>query len=365
MPHPLEARWDDGVTRWNDGSLWNSGPATPAPPVLLSADHTFSLNTTAMEYWEITKNRAQETLPVWTQYLPTFKVGGQGTTELTAYIDGFEPLVQERTLAQDNFDACFRAAQDALLRMKMLGTRVPAIIEAHLDENDGLMKDVDDLYATQPSTESGILKRLRMLLPVWVRANTALAAMTPAESPITRAVGGVSYTAATAKTLLDGYTAVINDMQDKQELLDRKRTELRAHDRAADQLNKRWYKAVKASHDPGSAVYEALAGITTEPSTPAPETIEINTVLQGGEGGLQVLVSYLPGGGDHATTKLIKWQVVGVDPGFDQSAPLDASGNAAGPFTVGQTIKFITEVTNSVATRTTAPRTIIITEPVG
>ena len=32
------------------------------------------------------------------------------------------------------------------------------------------------------------------------------------------------------------------------------------------------------------------------------------------------------GGGDHATTKLIKWQIEGVDPGFDHSAPLDAGG---------------------------------------
>lgn len=365
MPNPLEARWN--VSHWNDGSVW--GPAStpePAPaPVLLTSDTNFSLTTHAMEYWEITKQRAQETLPVWTQYLPTFKVGGQSPTELTTLIEGYEPLVQTRTTAQDDFDAAFRAAQDALLRMKVLGTKVPAIIEAQLDENEGLMKDVGDLYAVQPRTEASILKRLRMLLPVWTRANAALAAMTPAEAPVTRTVGGVAYTAASAKTLLDSYTNLINAVQDKQELLDRSRADLRAHDRACDVLNKRWYKAVKAIHDPGSDVYEALAGITTEPSTPAPDTIEIDTVLQGGDEGLQVLVSYLPGGGAHATTKLIKWQVVGTDPTFTNSAPLDASGNALGPFTVGQTIKIITEVTNSVGTRTTAPRTIVIGEPVG
>jgi hypothetical protein len=332
--------------------------------MLLTAETNFSLNTQAMEYWEITKQRAQETLPVWTQYLPTFKVAGLGTTELTTLIDEFEPLVQARTEAQDDFDAAFRAAQDALLRMKVLGTKVPAIIEAQLDENEGLMKDVGDLYAVQPRAEPSILKRLRMLLPVWTRANTALAAMTSAQTPVTRTVGGVTYTAASAKTLLDSFTDLIKAVQDKQELLDRSRAELRAHDRACDQLNKRWYKAVKALHDPGSDVYEALAGITTEPSTPAPETIEINAVLQGGEEGLQALVSYVSGGGAHATTKLIKWQVVGVDPGFDHSAPLDASGNALGPFTVGQTIIIITEVSNSVGTRTTAPRTIVIGEPV-
>lgn len=317
-----------------------------------------------MEYWEITKNRAQQTLPVWTQYLPTYTVGGQDSAALAALIEGFEPLVQARTQAQDDYDAAYRAGQDALLRMKVLGTKIPALIEAHLDENTALMKDVDDLYAALPRTEAGILKRLRMLLPVWTRANAALAAMTPPQPPITRVVGGVAYTVAAAKALLDGYTAVIQAVEDKQELLDRQRALLRAHDRACDGLNKRWYKAVKASHDPGTEVYEALNGITTEPSTPAPETIEVNTVTQGGEGGLQVLISYVPGGGEHATTKLIQWQVVGVDPDFTHSAPLDPSGNTLGPFTVGQTVRLRTQVSNSAGTRTTAPRTITLAEPV-
>jgi len=365
MPQPHTASWNDGVSRWDDGvSFWNAAPETTSG--LLAPAQPFSLtnHSNAMEYWEITKSRAQETLPIWTQYLPALKVTGLGTMELADLIDGFEPLVQARTEAQDSYDARFRAVQDALLRMKVLGTRVPAIIEAQLGENAGIMKDVDDLFATSPRTESSILKRLRMLLPVWARANAALAATTPAQDPITRALGGVAYTAATAKTLLEGYTALVNELEETQSLLDRARMELRAHDRAVDQLNKRWYKAVKASYDPGSEVYQALNSITTEPGTPVPESIEINTLLQGGESGLQVLAAYVPGGGAHATTKLIKWQIVGVDPGFTHSAPLDASGNTLGPFTQGQTVRVITEVSNSVGTRTTAPRTILIGPPV-
>jgi hypothetical protein len=306
-----------------------------------------------MEYWEITKQRAQQTLPVWTQYTAALKVGGQGTAEFTALIAGFEPLVQQRTAAQDDFDAAYRAGQDALLRMKVLGTKVPALIAGHLDDNEGLMQDVGDLYATNTRSESGILKRLRELLPVWQRANAALAAFTPAQPPITRAVGGVAYTVAAAQALLDGYTAVVNTISTKAEALDVKRAALRTHDRTVDQLNKRWYKIAKAQSDPGSDLYEALNGITTEPSTPAPDTIEINTVTQGGEAGLQVLVAYVPGGGAHATTKLIKWQVVGVDADFVHSAPLDASGNALGPFAKDQVVKIITEVSNSSGTRTT------------
>ena len=368
MPNPAGAHYDDGLTFWDDGSTWDSATSTPAPAaILLTSETPFSVNSTtltAMEYWEITKARSQETLPVWIQHLPALKIGVQGTAELTTLIDGFEPLVQARTAAQDVYDACFRAIQNALLRMKSLGTKVPALIEGQLDENAGIMKDVDDLYATNPRTEGTILKRLRELLPVWERANAALAALTPAQPPITRAIGGTVYTAAAAKALLDGYTNLVKDLKDTEEALDTARAALRAHDRAADQLNKRWYKVAKATADPGSDLMEALSGITTEPGTPAPESIEINTIIQGGEGGLQVLTTYLPGGGAHATTKLIKWQIVGVDPGFDHSAPLDPSGNALGPFTVGQTLKIITETSNSTSTRTTAPRTIVIAEPV-
>lgn len=317
-----------------------------------------------MEYWEITKERAQQTLPVWTQYVPTLLVNGQGTAELSTLIAGFEPLVQQRTAAQDDFDAAFRAGQDALLRMKALGTKIPVLIEGHLEENAGIMKDVDDLYATNPRTESNILKRLRQLLPVWERANAAMAAMTPAQPAITRSVGGVVYTVVLAKALLDGYTALINTLSTKAEALDVKRAALRAHDRTADQLNKRWYKIVKAQNDPDSDVYQALSGITTEPSTPAPDTIEIETVTQGGETGMQVLVAYVPGGGAHATTKLIKWQVVGVDADFVNTAPLDPSGNALGPFVKDKVVRIITEVSNSSGTRTTAPRSITIGDPV-
>lgn len=110
---------------------------------------------------------------------------------------------------------------------------------------------------------------------------------------------------------------------------------------------------------------QVVDSIPTEQGTPAPDAIEINTVTQGGEDGLHVLVSYVAGGGDHATTRLIKWQVEGVDPSFDHSAPLDASGNALGPFIVSQVVKVMTEVSNSSGARTSVVRTITIEEPIG
>lgn len=121
----------------------------------------------------------------------------------------------------------------------------------------------------------------------------------------------------------------------------------------------------KATFEPRTPACAALESNPTEPTTPYPDPIEISTVVQGGEDGLQALVNYAAGGGDHSTTKLVKWNVVGVDPVFDLNAPLNPSGNTFGPFVVGQVVQVMTEVSNSVGTRTSAVRTITIETPIG
>ena len=356
--------WDDGGT-WDDGSLWDDDDAPPSTPGILISDPTINLNShTAMEFWEVTKARAQETLPVWQQHLPNMDIGGKTHADLSAYIDQFEPAAMARTVAQDGFDGAARTVSSGLAAMKKLCVLVPKLIESQLEEDALLMKDVDDLYSTPLKSEAGILRRMRDLLPVWIRANAALAAKTPPRGPIVLEVGTTTYTAASAQALYEGHTGRINTMKDKAVTLEQKRSDLRALDRAVDSLNKRWYKAAKVHSETKPALADALEGITTEGGGSVPETYEINELTQGGDGGLQVLASYLPGGGDHATTRNVKWKIDGVDADYVHSAPLDPSGNALGPFTVGQTIVVITEVSNSVGTRTTAPRTITIQPPV-
>jgi hypothetical protein len=53
-----------------------------------------------------------------------------------------------------------------------------------------------------------------------------------------------------------------------------------------------------------------------------------------------------------------------VDADFVHEMPLDPSGNALGPFVPGQVMHILTEVSNSAGTRSTAPRTITIEEPI-
>lgn len=359
---PQKLKWNQPGVRWNGGARWNQ--VLPDSLDDLSVKPKPKLKgTSTMEYWEVTKERAQISHPIWVTYLATLKIGTLGHADLLTLIDGYEPLAQARATAQDAFDEGERGVARSLLVMKILGVKVPAMIDAQLSENDSIMGDVNDVQAISARSEPSILKRARMLHPVWVAANTALAALTPAQPPIKRVIAGTEFTAALLKAELDGFTDVVKTMRDEERVLNVKRADLRTHDRATDQLIKRWYKNAKALAEPGSDLATALQDVPTETGTPAPDTIEIATVTQGGVNGLQVLVAYVPGGGDHATTRLVKWQV-DAETDFPHSAPLDASGNALGPFAEGQVVKIITQVSNSSGTRTVAPRTITIEAPI-
>jgi hypothetical protein len=358
MPH-----YDSPDVFYDSGLFYDDEegePATELPPLNLPPP---SRGTTAMESWETTKERAIATLSVWRQHIPAFTVNAKTPDDLEALVDDFEPKAQARTAAQDVFDVAERARQTSLLKMKVLGTKVPAIIDAQLSDDAAIQKDLQDVFRFAPRTEAGIQARNRATIPVWERSNTKLAAMTPAGGPITRPIQGVPHTVVMAKGLLDGYTDLVKAAKDKEELLDIKRGDLRAHDRETLTLCQVFYQAVKATYDPGSAVYEALAGIPLPADTPVPDAIDIDTVVQGGDDGLHLLVTYEAGGGDHATTKQVEYKVEGVDADFGHAAPLDASGNALGPFTVGQVVNVRTKVSNSTGTRTSSARTITIEEP--
>lgn len=318
-----------------------------------------------MEYWEVTKERAQKTLPVWQNYVPEVHVGAMGPGALDALIAGFEPLAQARVAAQNAYDAAFRAVQSALLKMKILGTKVPVLIEGHLEEDAALMKDLDDVYRVNPRSEETILARARMLIPVWKRANTAMAGLSPAQPALVRAIQGQVHTVAMLEALLNGYTELTSTLNEQDRLLNDARGALRAHDRACDRLNKRWYAIVKGGMELTEALASALEGIPTEPGTPPPDAVEIDHVTQGGVDGRQALVTYAPRGGGHATTLVLQFMVEGDAEEWSHEVPLVAAGNAVGPFPEGKTIMLRTEVSNSAGTRTTAPRTITIEPPIG
>jgi hypothetical protein len=212
--------------------------------------------THAMEFWEITSKRAQQTLTVWSHHAPTMHIGAQGVAVLRELILGFEPLVQARAAARADYWEAFYQGQAALRELKDLGIRLALILHGHLDDDTPQMQALQAAYKTAPCTEATILRRMRELLPLWERVNAA-------QTPITCLLHGRVLDVTAVRGLLEAYERTVATIQDKSEVLKQCRAALRTHERAADRLNKRWYQVAKASADEGTALAEALRGITT------------------------------------------------------------------------------------------------------
>ena len=92
--------YDDPLVHFDDLLIFYDDPGLGYGPVSPPLNQPLpSLGTTAMEYWEITEDRAIKTLPVWLTHVPTLKVNGLGPDEYEDLFDQFEPKAQERTLA--------------------------------------------------------------------------------------------------------------------------------------------------------------------------------------------------------------------------------------------------------------------------
>ena len=79
---------------------------------------------------------------------------------------------------------------------------------------------------------------------------------------------------------------------------------------------------------------------------------------------MEAIVDYEKGGGDHATTRNLRWKVEGVDADFANVVELNRAGNTIGPFLVGQVVSILGEVINSSGRRTSAIRNITIGAPI-
>ena len=86
--------------------------------------------------------------------------------------------------------------------------------------------------------------------------------------------------------------------------------------------------------------------------------------MQGGADHLHILLSYDNGTYDGTATSTVEWLVVGVDADFTHHrVTADPSGNALGPFSVGQTVQLRTRVTNTNGTTTGSVRTLTLNAP--
>ena len=312
-----------------------------------------------MEYHQAIQNRAGQTSAVVTQYLLGLQVGQVTATNLQSLSAALEGLAQTRDDALTAYDGANNGENLAFLALRALVLALPLCAEGELDDTDkqesGLLDLLASVYAIVPRTTELALERGHKLKSALTKINAFLAAQMPVRDPITSGAKGVAELVA----LMAAQPALEQAVTDAAADVTGARTVLRVAATALDRLNKRFYKKLDAESRTNEALAAALGQIATD-SAHLPGTLGIKSILQGGTDGLHLLVSYDNGSFDGSLQSVIQWQVVGVDTDFTHAAPADPSGNALGPFTVGQVVKIRTRVTNSNGTTTGSTRTITV-----
>ena len=239
---------------------------------------------------------------------------------------------------------------------------MPRAIEGDLNDEipaeSALLDLLSPVYAISPTTTELALQRGQKLVAALVKVNAYLAALTPPRPAITSGGKGIAQLTAA----LTAQPALEQAVEDRAADVTSARTALRVAATAVDRLNKRFYSRLQAEARTSAALAGALNQITTE-SANLPGTLGLRSVLQGGTDHLHILLSYDNGSYDGTATNTVEYMVVGVDTDFTRHVPVDPSGNALGPFAVGQTVKLRTRVRNANGTTTGSVRTLNLAAP--
>ncbi len=312
-----------------------------------------------METYQAFQNRSAQTVAVINQYLPALQLGSTGAAELSAQSQALNALAQLRDDALAAYDTANNAENQGYLAVQRLTLSLPQVAEGELDDGVDAEHDLLHLlspaYAITPRTTEMALERGKKVVSALTKINAYLTSRTPPRGPVTSGGKG----AADLTASMNAQPALEQTLEDRAAEVTQTRTELRNAASALDRLNKRFYSKLLGEARTNAALATALSQILTE-SANLPGTLGIKSLLQGGSNGLQILLSYENGTFDSTATSTVEWQVVGTDSDFIHSAPADPSGNALGPFSVGQTLKLRTRVTNGNGTTTGSVRTLVM-----
>jgi hypothetical protein len=122
-----------------------------------------------------------------------------------------------------------------------------------------------------------------------------------------------------------------------------------------------WYEAATTVFPEGTPEGDMIRSTVptsyTPPSSPPTALLIASATPQPG-GSIQV--TYVPGGGQDANSLRLRWQVVGVDAGFDHDVAVNLAGQTLTGFTAGQTVKLSVRAGNT-AGNTDGPEVTVIT----
>lgn len=293
-------------------------------------------------YWEITRERALATLPVWAMQ-PGFTCKELNRAAYARALEQLELKATEQADAEQLL-ARRRAERDALFaKLRAVVQRAPGIIEAFLPDDSPLHSQLDIVYAIEVNTgEERVLARACHLARLWRDFD----ASHPAEG---RPLGiKLSLTEtihfAQFQTLMKSCDSAQEEVALQRNAVCRAKTALRAIERQLDRYNKRWYLAWTRTFPAGTPEGDAARALLptgAETLEPTPLAIGALTV----DADRRVQVSYVAGG-ENATTLELQYRLP-EDPEFGYSTPVTRPRQLVGPFPVGSLVTFRTRVANS------------------
>lgn len=293
--------------------------------------------------WQTIHQRGQQTNAVWNTHAPAYTVGTLTLALHQADVAALPPAAQALTSQQDVVDAA-RADRDATCNLiKDLSTRVPRVLDGALEPGDPFHGDLEDIRAVEMTGLDTIITRGQRTRSLWEKVNARNAAAVPVQPPVV--VGGK--TVADLITALTALPVKTQAVEDARSVLSDKRSDLRTLAARVDKNNKRWYAAWEGNFPVGSPERDALSQIDTGGGpVPVPTVLEIAPPLSV-VNATTAQINYSAGGGQHATTLVLQWHVVG-QPEWANSAPVELPSQlVSAPEFEQATVRFRTVVSNS------------------
>jgi hypothetical protein len=214
----------------------------------------------AFPAWQHILSRAQQSLAVWQQHSPAFKVG---TLTLAAHqgdVTALSPAGQTAADAQDAVDDARAAREAAQAAVASMNTRMPRKLDGELLPDDPFHGDLEDIRTLPSDSGPNIQARGQKVVALWKKVNARNAAATPVLPALV--VGGVTLAAFTAQ--VEGLPGLQQTVEDKEASLRDARGDLRTLASRVDSNNKRWYAAWQGEFPAGTPEGDALAQIETE-----------------------------------------------------------------------------------------------------
>lgn len=226
------------------------------------------------EYWEVTRERARVTQPIWATQ-PGFLGNDLSPAAFEQALADLDAHATARTEAQMAL-AQRRAECDSLFaKLRQAVVRAPAIIRNFLPGDSPLHGDLALVYAIDSmKREDQVLARGQLLVGLWTDFEQTQTAGQPLSFKLSATE---TVTRSHFQALLDRCLAAQQALADQRNRLSQAKAALRSVEGQVDRMNKRWYAAWTKTFPPGTPEGDAARSLVpTEPSTKRPRPVEID-----------------------------------------------------------------------------------------